>query len=190
MRNLSSLLIAIKQRTQLTKVQEDLILNYFKYVEIEKNHQLLREDQFANKLYFLASGTIRTYYYHNDKEVTSWFYRENQFLSSWHSFINSEKSFEYIETLEKCTIYFITKQDYKKLLKADSIFEKFGRLLMEEQLAFIDYYFKGVLFMTAKEKYDLLLSYFPDITQKVNLGHIASFLGITQETLSRLRSLS
>jgi len=74
------------------------------------------------------------------------------------------------------------------LLKTDPAFERFGRILMEEQLAFIDYYFKGVLFMTAKEKYSLLLSYFPDITQRVNLGHIASFLGITQETLSRLRS--
>lgn len=185
-----SLLSSIKQRTQLTNEQEDLVLNYFECAEIEKNHQLLREDQYATRLYFLESGIIRTFYYHNDKEITSWFYRENQYFTSWQSFINSEQSFEYIETLDKCTIYSITKEKYKKLLKSDPVFEKFGRILMEEQLAFIDYYFKGVLFMTAKEKYDLLLSYFPDITQKVNLGHVASFLGITQETLSRLRRRS
>ncbi len=185
-----SLINAINQRTRISQGQETQILKLFERAEIDKNHQLLREDQYATKLYFLESGIVRNYYYHNDKEITSWFYHTNQFFTSWHSFINSEQSFEYIETLNKSTIYSITKENYIKLLEADLAFEKFGRILMQEQLAFIDYYFKGVLFMTAKEKYELLLSYFPDIAQKVNLGHIASFLGITQETLSRLRSRS
>lgn len=182
-----SLIKAIEEKTKLSFNLEAQVLELFERLEIDKNHQILREDQYANKLYFLESGVVRTYYYYNEKEVTSWFYKENHFFTSWNSFLKASPSFEYIETLQKCTLYVITKDNYKKLLASDAVFEKFARLLMEEQLAFVDSYFKGILFMTAKEKYELLLSYFPDITLKVNLGHIASFLGITQETLSRLR---
>ncbi len=59
--------------------------------------------------------------------------------------------------------------------------------LIEEQLVYIDTYSKGYMFLSAKEKYDKLLSFFPDIDQRANLGYIASMLGISQETLSRIR---
>jgi len=78
--------------------------------------------------------------------------------------------------------------DYKKLIETYPKFERFSRLLAEEQLAFIDLYSKGYMFMSAKEKYQLLLSNIPDIELRVKLGYIASFLGISQETLSRIRS--
>ncbi len=183
----NSLIKAIEKRTKLNHEIKNQVLTYFERIEVDKDHQLLREDQYANKLYFLESGVVRTYYYHKDKEITSWFYEKDQFFTSWNSFIKSNPSFEYIETIQNCIVYSITKEKYNRLLNSHPKLEKFGRLLMEEQLAYVDAYFKGVLFMTAKEKYDLLLSYFTDITNKVNLGHIASFLGITQETLSRLR---
>ena len=110
------------------------------------------------------------------------------FFTSWYSFINRKPSFEYIEALEESTVHWITKEKYERLLSSHPKFEKFGRLLVEDQMSFLDLYFKGFLFMAAKEKYDLLTSTFPEVTQKVNLGHIASLLGISQETLSRIRS--
>ena len=68
--------------------------------------------------------------------------------------------------------------------------QEFGRLMVEEQLTFLDYFYRGFMFMSAKEKYNLLLSIFPDVTQRVNLGHIAAVLGISLETLSRIRKKS
>ena len=76
----------------------------------------------------------------------------------------------------------------EQLYQESPQFERFGRKMYEQQLAYLDAFYKGYLFMTAKERYDLLLSVFPDVTQRVNLGHIASFLGISQETLSRIRA--
>ena len=184
---MEKLIEAFETRVRLTADLKSQVQQLFQCEQLSKNHEILREDQYAQKLYFLESGVIRTYYYHQDKEITSWLYGDNQFFTSWHSFIRQESSFEYIETLEACTIYWITKEKYERLLSSDPLFEKFGRLLVEEQLAFLDFYFKGFLFMTAKEKYNLLVNTYPSVTQKANLGYIASLLGITQETLSRIR---
>jgi len=109
-------------------------------------------------------------------------------MSSWYGFYKQETSYEYIEALEDCSVYAIEYHDYKKLIEVYPKFERFSRLLAEEQLAFIDLYSKGYMFMSAKEKYDLLLSNIPNIELRVKLGYIASFLGISQETLSRIRS--
>ncbi len=184
---MEKLLEQIQRRTTLSDELKAAIEQEFEKQECSKSKLVLKEHQYCRKLYFLENGTARTFYYHDGKEVTSWFYRESQFFSAWYSFYNQQQSFEYIEVLEGAIIYSIDYDRYQFLLKTSPFFERFGRKLAEEQTAFIDQFSKGFMFMTAKEKYDLLLEYMPDITLRVNLGHIASFLGITQETLSRIR---
>ena len=110
------------------------------------------------------------------------------FLTSWYSFYSQVQSFEYIETLEDSVVYAIDYTQYQKLLEQFPSMERFGRLLAEEQMAFLDNFSKGYMFLTAKEKYQLLLSIYPNVELHVKLGHIASFLGISQETLSRIRA--
>jgi len=167
---------------------ETAIYNSFHRKEVQKKEILLREYRHVRKMYFIDTGMFRTYYYHNDKEITSWFYYENQFLTSWHGFYKQEVSYEFIEAVEDCTVFWIDYFAYKKLIEEYPKFERFARILAEEQLTFLDIYSKGYAFMSAKEKYQLLLGYFPDIELRVKLGYIASFLGISQETLSRIRS--
>ena len=75
-----------------------------------------------------------------------------------------------------------------KLIHEYRQFEGFARLLAEEQITFTDQFFKGYMFLSAMEKYQLLLQYFPDIELRVKLTYIASFLGISRETLSRIRA--
>ncbi len=185
---MDKLLQNIKDKIKIATELENAIEAAFTYEAIAKNTLLLREGQYCRKLYFLSKGTVRTYYFHKDKDTTSWFYRENQFLSSWYSFYTQEASYENIEAVEDCEVYWITYDNYQKLFIDYPKFERFGRLLAEEQSAFIDAFSKGYMFMSAKERYDSLLAVFPDISLRVNLGHIASFLGISQETLSRIRS--
>lgn len=166
---------------------EQAIRLQFKKEVLNKNDYLLQELQYCQKLYFLEKGTVRTFYYYKEKETSSWFYQEGQFFTSWYSFYKQVASFEYIEAAEDCVVYSISYQNYQQLLQKFPAFERFGRLLAEEQTTFMDYFSKGFMFMSAREKYDWLLSFFPDVTMRVNLGHIASFLGISQETLSRIR---
>lgn len=155
---------------------------------ISKGSLLVKEGQIAHRLYFLEKGTARTYYYHKAKDITSWIYKENMPFTAWYSFLNGKPSFENVEILEKSTVVSFTKDNLERLYNQHPQFNQYGRKMVERQLSYLDAFYKGYLFMTAKERYDLLLSTFPDITQRVNLGHIASLLGISQETLSRIRA--
>ncbi len=185
---MESLLNHIETKIRCSESLKEAIRQLFTLEDIPKNTILLKEYQYARKLYFLKKGTVRTYYIDKDLDISSWFYRENQFFTAWSSFYKKSPSFEYIETLENCTIYTITYDKYQQLLLDFPAFERYGRLLAEEYLAFIDLYSKGYMFMSAKERYELLLGFFPDIELRVKLGYIASFLGISQATLSRIRS--
>lgn len=160
----------------------------FKREEFKSGESLLRAGQYCKKLYFLESGTAHTFYFHNDKEVTSWFYKSGLFFTSWYSFYSQDAGYESIEALEDTVVYSITYENYYNLIKKFSLFERFGRLLAEEQITFVDQFYKGFAFLSAREKYELLLLYFPDIELRVKLTYIASFLGISRETLSRIRA--
>lgn len=141
----------------------------------------------AHRLYFIKNGSARTFYYHDGKDITSWIYGDNALFTAWGSFYGRTPSFENIELLEDSVVQWIAHDDLQRLYVQHPKIQTFGRILAEEQVTFMDNFFKGFMFMSAKEKYDLLLSTFPDVSQRVNLGHIASFLGISQETLSRIR---
>lgn len=156
--------------------------------EFKKGEKLLVQNNKANYLYFIDKGVLHSYYYHQDKQVSSWFYKEGYFITSWNSFYMQKPSFEEIECLEDGMVYQISYNQFQKLIVDFPAFNNFARVLAEEMLSFLDEFSKGWSFLSAKEKYSQLLYYFPDIELRVKLGFIASFLGISQETLSRLRT--
>ena len=156
--------------------------------QFEKSHQLLKDGQVCHKLYFLTEGTARTFYFLDGKDVTSWIYRDGYMITSWHSFLASKPSFEFIEALEPSIFISLTYNNLQKLYHQHPKLERWGRMIAEEQLTSLDHFYKGFMFASAKKRYQLLLDYFPDVTMRANLGHIASLLGISQETLSRIRA--
>lgn len=154
---------------------------------LPRNTILLKERQVAHRFYFIVEGSARTFYDHEGKEITSWIYSENQMLTAWSSFLSRQPSFETIELTEESTLVSLTYDELQQLYHEHPKMQIIGRLLLETQIVYLDQFYKGFMFMTAREKYDLLVGAFPDITLRVNLGHIASLLGISQETLSRIR---
>ena len=177
----------VRYYVKLNDEEEKALFNAFTVEHFSKDHQLLEEERTSTKLYFVLSGTVRTFYHHGGKEVTTWIYPEGYFVTAWTSYLQNKPSFEAIEVVEDARIAAISKTKLEQLFDDFPRIERFGRRLMEDQLAYVDEYSKGYNFKSAKEKYEELLSFFPDITQRINLGHIASFLGISQETLSRIR---
>lgn len=184
---MQNLLHYISTRCFVDNSLRERLENDFELIEVKQGHKLLEQEQRCQRLYFVEQGVVHNYYYHNGRKVTSWFYAENNFVTAWYSFYSQNASFEEMQCLDNCTLYATTYDKFQKLIADSPAFGNFARLLAEESLAFLDYFSKGWSFLTAKEKYELLLQYFPDIEQRVNLGHIASFLGISQETLSRIR---
>ena len=182
-----SLVDYINTRVQIQDDIKDAIQALCKIEKLNRNHLLIKEGIIAHRIFFIINGSARTFYYHEGKDVTSWIYHEGQLITSWSSFYARTPSYENVELTEETTLCSISYNDLQSLYARYPKMQEFGRIMVEEQMIFLDYFFKGFMFMTAKEKYDLLLSIFPDVTQRVNLGHIASFLGISQETLSRIR---
>ena len=155
--------------------------------KLGKGSLLSEEGKICKRLYFISKGTVRTYFYKDGKDITHWIYPENNLVTSWYSYLTQTPSKDYIETTEVSEMVSLTYQQWQDLYQRFPELERLGRLIIEEQLALIDDFYKGYYFLSAKEKYDLLTNVYPDITLRVNLGHIASMLGISQETLSRIR---
>lgn len=182
------LLTYLSSKIHISDALHDRISHDFERIETHKGDILLQEDRRADYLYFIEKGVLHNFYYHEHREVTSWFYTENQFITAWSSFYTQTSSFEAIRCLEDCVLYRISYDNYQRLITEFPAFGNFARILAEEILILLDVFSKSWAFMTAKEKYDLLQQYFPEIELRVKLGLIASFLGISQETLSRIRA--
>lgn len=178
----------IGQYISLNNELKDILHNSFKRETIERNTLVINRNKVCRKLYFIESGFIRSYFYNNGKERTYWFYNENNFFTSWYSFYTGFHSFEDMETVEKTTLYSIEKGSYNELLRNYTDLATFSRLFTEEQYATVDFLAKRFLDISAKEKYELLLFEMPDLELRAKLQDIASLLGISKETLSRIRN--
>ena len=182
------LLSYVKHFVPLSAAEEKALIASFRVTTYNKGHILNAEGAVCHHLYFVLQGICRTFHDHTRKEVTTWIYPEGHFITAWSSFMAQSPSHESIEVLEDNTqVAYITKPTLETLYEQHRAFERFGRMLVEEQLAFLDDYARGYHLLSARQKYENLLAFFPEITQRVNLGHVASMLGITQETLSRIR---
>ena len=177
----------IKQYVHLSEGAEQAILQLALLEEVPKGHIILKEGKTCKRMYFLTSGTVRVYFYQKGKDVTHWIYPDQMLFTSWASFLLRKPAAEYLETIEDASFVSLSYDDWQELYLNFPELERFGRLVVEEQMALIDDFYKGYYFLTAKEKYNLLIEAFPSIIQRANLGYIASMLGISQETLSRIR---
>lgn len=154
-----------------------------------KKHLILKQGQVARRIYFIKEGFARAYYHDLDgKEHTLWFMGAGDIMISVYSFFMQQPAAENIELLEDCCLQSLTIQQLDDLYTDHPNFNFHGRKLTES------YYIKSeerAIMLRCKkplDRYKLLLKNHPQILQKVNLKHIASYLGIELETLSRLRA--
>ncbi|MBO6516739.1 MAG: Crp/Fnr family transcriptional regulator [Bacteroidia bacterium] len=185
---MNKFLTNLKRRASLSEIAINEVTSRVEVIDLKKGELFLREQQICQHLYFLDSGVVRIYHTDKGKEISTWFYNEDQFFTTWYSFVNKVPGFEYLEAVTSCKVFALSYENLTQLCTLHPEFEAVRRNILEEQLAFIDYFSKGYMFLSAKERYQHLLAYFPSIELHVKLMHIASFLGISLETLSRLRS--
>ncbi len=169
------------------KLKEELKNNFTEFT-YPKGTVFIKEGNYCSELYFLKSGLVRSYCYDQEKEITTWFYFANDIFTSYYSFFSRRRGFENFEALEGSTVFSIRQKDLERLYDSYPELERFMRMYLEDMISTYDYHSKGFLFMTAAKRYEQLLSLYPEIEQRVNLGYIASYLGISQETLSRIRN--
>ncbi len=179
--------MTLDTRIQLDQSDIEKVKPFLHFDFRKAGDRLLRKAQICDRIYFLKKGLVRTYYEKNGKEVTSWFYDSQQYFTSWYSFYCRRPSFESIQILEDSEIYSLSYKDFNTLQENPKLL-LIARLIAEESTAFLDYSNKDYTGLSAADRYRDLLHYFPDIELRTKLSYIASFLGVSQETLSRIRS--
>jgi CRP-like cAMP-binding protein len=156
---------------------------------LPRGTMLLAHGDVCKEFHFLASGLVRVFYYKSDKDVTAWFAAEKAIASAIDSLFSGRPSMYNIELLEDSEIYSLQYNKLESVLKEHQIVERLGRLLVTHNYLLLDERMKLFAFCTAEERYERLLQQLPDVFQRIKLGHIASYLGISQEHLSRIRSM-
>ncbi|KJJ37961.1 Crp/Fnr family transcriptional regulator [Aequorivita vladivostokensis] len=167
--------------------QEEFIANS-KISTFKKGEIVVREGQFSKKGYLIVQGCSRAYYLKDGKDISDWFTFENQIMASVVSFFSKEPSPHYIEFIEDSTVIEFSKDTVDILTDKYHDFERFISKVVTETMLGLCERLYTIQFNKAEERYKHLLAIYPDITNRIPLTHIASYLGITLETLSRIRN--
>lgn len=142
-----------------------------------------------HKLFFVCEGLLRVYTIADDgEEATKGFKTENIFAGPLAAFMLNLPSMYGVEALEKTTLLVARYKDMNDLYEQHPVFDRLGRRFMEEIVIQKELRERIALHQTAKERYQTFMRQFPELAQRVPLYHIASFLGITAESLSRVRN--
>ncbi|MEO0895646.1 MAG: Crp/Fnr family transcriptional regulator [Bacteroidota bacterium] len=152
-----------------------------------KNTILVREGQYSDKTFYLIKGCARAYYLNDGRDISDWFAFEGDFISSIRSFFEHVPSPHYIELLEDSLVAELSREDIERLSDKFHDFERLSKEIVINTMLRQQERISSMLFQTAEQKYQSLLAIRPDITQRIPLTHIASYIGITLETLSRIR---
>ena len=178
----------LKKIYRISDKAQEALSNKLKKVSLKKGDLLLMQGNTCKHLYFLQQGCIRGYYYLDHKEVTHWFGFDNDFVTSFHSFITQQPSVESLEALEDTILWSISHQSLYELYDTFPEIERLGRMAYEKYYIRLEERYVNAQFKTAAQRYQELLDTNSHILQRVSLGRIASYLGISQETLSRIRA--
>jgi len=168
---------------------EKEILAAFEKEFFNKGELILQKDKICKKFYFVHHGLARSFYINeNGKDITVWFFNSNSFLTAVESFFEQTPSYYNIQALEDTEVFSITYGKLLQLFDKYHCMEKFGRILSIKMINLLSEKLNSIQFQTAEGRYKYMLKKYPDIANQAPLGHIASYLGITQETLSRIRA--
>jgi len=183
------LLKSVEERLSISKEEFDFCKTLFIPKKLRKKQYLLQEGDVCRYTAFVEKGMLRTFTVdEKGNEPILQFSMEGWWIADLYSFLTDEPSQYNIEAMEECELLLITKENWDILLKKVPAFEHYFRILIQNNLIATQRRLMSSLSETAEEKYTKLINNFPGCVQRVPQHMIASYLGITPETLSRVRS--
>ncbi len=156
-------------------------------IEVPKKHLLLKDGQTCNYIYVVVKGLLRMYYVKDGEEICSRFMHETNMAISVNSFYTRNPGYEYIETLEPCTLARIHYDSLQKIYTELDAFNYTARVITEMYFIRSEERLYLIRKHSAEQRYLYFIEHYPELLQRVPLMYIATYLGITLETLSRIR---
>ncbi|SFJ27939.1 Crp/Fnr family transcriptional regulator [Myroides guanonis] len=154
-----------------------------------KGSILLKKGQTTGNLFVLEKGLVRGYYEYKEKQTDVWFGFENTILGSTYQLYKSRPSLEYIECMEDCIVHALSNQELLRFYKDFPELNVIGRRFTEDYCLLLEERAFQLQTFSAVERYHDLIKRHPETLFRIPLGNIASYLGISAETLSRIRRI-
>ncbi len=180
-------LTSIFNEQNFKKEDLDNILSQYQRVEFTKNDYFIKEDTTANFYYFMESGFARSYVIDLEgNDISTKFFSTTDIVIDWHSYFLKTKCRENIQAITPCIAWKITFENFMKLFSIEA-FREVGRTRLVNNYFELKNHSVSIIADPAKDRYLNLLKVKPDIVQNVPLKQIATYLGITDTSLSRIR---
>ena len=179
---------SISPFVKLSPESRTKLLSLMKKEHLPKGHVLVPVGGICSSVYYLERGLTRVFYLKDGKEITEDFNAENSFTCSITGHITKKPDGRQIELLEPSIVWSLPYVELEKLYDGHHDIERLGRYLISQELADMHKRLTAIQFMSAQERYNTFITEYPSLLQRVPLGMISSYLGITQETLSRIRA--
>ena len=179
---------ALCQFTPLSDESQRALIGVANRLTLNKGHILVQANTISESIYFIETGLARTYYYKDGRDVTDWLSAEHQFAGSIVSFLSRQPDRRIVQLLEPSVVWSVPYRSLEELYAKHHDMERLGRLLVSHGLLLVQQRFDELHMATALERYQRLMATNPTLVQRVPLGMIASYLGVTAETLSRIRA--
>lgn len=184
---MTSLLQHFSQYIKLSDLLKEEINGRVKELTLKKGTIVHDAEKICTQSYFIQKGLMRLYFIKDGKEVSDYFGAEGEWVNSPRSMMFRKPDHYFIDTLEDCEVLMLRVTDLVYLFDHFPEMERYARLSMGSMFYQFMERITSLRFTTAKDKYEHFCRVYRDIYPRIPLGMIASYLGITQETLSRVR---
>ncbi len=177
-----------KTKVPLTSEELNIIDNYFEVLFLKKKEFLLKDGQVCNFIGFIADGTIRHFHLKDGVEKTCDISFENSWVTDFQSFNQNTNCIMNLQAMEDTNVFIIRKENLYSLYKECSKYETFGRLMAEQVAQRATEIAMSLSSEKPEERFRNLIAKQPDLFQRVPQKYIANFLGVSPESLSRIRN--
>jgi CRP-like cAMP-binding protein len=184
---IDSLLQSIQHVIPLSASEKDIVISLFKEKTYKKGAFFLEEGNICKQVGFVTKGLLRYYINHDGEDKTYDFAQENGFVCNYESFIPRTPSTKNIQALEDCEILQISYDDLQVFYNSISQAERFGRIVIEQVFIQTLQDLSSFYTDTPALRYEKLLTKHPDLLQRMSQYHIASYVGVKPQSLSRIR---
>ncbi|MEQ9443774.1 MAG: Crp/Fnr family transcriptional regulator [Cyclobacteriaceae bacterium] len=177
----------VSQWAPFSAAELSFLEDLFVYREVPRKFSLIREGEVAREVYFVNKGCLRLFYPKEGEEVTAFIFLENLFATALDSLLQQIPSQQSLETLEDSELLVIDHENFRKMYAYSVNFQIMGRRVAEQRFINAQRILSSYILDSPEERYQKLLQTQPEWFQRVPQHYLASFLGITPVSLSRIR---
>lgn len=157
-------------------------------VEMKRGTMLVEAERVCREIFFVAKGIVRAYCYAKGRDITFWIGEEGTVALSMQSYINAKPGYENIVTIEDCKLYRMSIDELHELYLHDINICNWGRVFAEKEILRAEKALIPQLYTTGSERYEHLLREHPQLLNRIPLENLATYLGVTPVSLSRIRN--